>query len=55
MPEQSFQTAYVAEDGVHELLAESGDAFVIETPPISFNNYQFVRVGDGMSTGEKIR
>lgn len=24
-------------------------------PAVTFNNYQFVRVGDGMGTGERIR
>lgn len=30
-------------------------AFFSEKPAVSFNNYLFARVGDGMSTGEKIR
>lgn len=32
-------------------LEESADAVA----PVRLNNYLFVRVGDGMSTGEKIR
>jgi hypothetical protein len=54
MPEQSVQTPYAAEDG-QELLDESGDVLVLDVGASLPANYQFVRVGDGISTGEKIR
>lgn len=41
------------EDGIGQLILESGPDY--STGEIKFNNYLFVKVGDGMSTGEKIR
>ena len=45
-------------DGAYSLLLEdgSGSYLVENTPPaLLLQNYQFVQVGDGMSTSEKIR
>ena len=43
---------YLLEDGSGNYLLESSDA---PPPPVAFNNFLFVKVGDGMSCTEKIR
>ena len=45
-------------DGAYSLLLEAGSGALLleDTPPaLLLQNYQFVQVGDGMSTTEKIR
>lgn len=50
--------AILNEDGSGEILLEdqSGTLLLESAPaPISFNNYEFVKAGDGISVTEKIR
>lgn len=52
--------AYLLEDDTdltNNILLEDGSGILLleSAGQISFNNYEFVTVGDGMSTSEKIR
>lgn len=50
--------AYLLEDDSGEYLLEDGSGTLLlesAPDPISFNNYEFVKAGDGISVTEKIR
>jgi hypothetical protein len=48
--------SYLLEDGDFILLEDGGLLVLEDAPPdIALNNFLSVRVGDGMSTGERIR